>query len=140
MDLFRQIAPRPGATINRNPMPRKRGMKSVAVKSCKFLAARVVLLTACALALAGCETDSIGSTRGDATRAVAPARPDSDAPRMQAGPVANSEPMTHSRAARECWMRTEKGSAHENLDKRAEIVNKCIDEKMKAVGASSPRT
>ncbi|MFZ0110717.1 MAG: hypothetical protein WA445_05945 [Pseudolabrys sp.] len=48
--------------------------------------------------------------------------------------------MTHSRAARECWMRTEKGSAHENLDKRAELVNKCIDEKMKAAGAPSPRT
>jgi hypothetical protein len=31
-------------------------------------------------------------------------------------------------------MRTEKTSARENLDKRAEIVNKCIDEKMKAAG------
>lgn len=115
-------------------------MKSLALKSCKHLAARIVLLTACALALAGCETDAIGPTAGDAPRAVAPARPDTDAPRTQAGPVAHSEPMTHSRAARECWMRTEKGSAHENLDKRAELVNKCIDEKMKATGASSPRT
>jgi hypothetical protein len=31
-------------------------------------------------------------------------------------------------------MRTEKTSARENLDKRAEVVNKCIDEKMKAAG------
>jgi hypothetical protein len=37
-------------------------------------------------------------------------------------------------------MRTEKGSAHENLDKRAEIVDKCIDEKLKAAGVPSPRS
>jgi hypothetical protein len=37
-------------------------------------------------------------------------------------------------------MRTEKGSAHENLDTRAELVNKCIDEKLKAAGVSSPRS
>jgi hypothetical protein len=94
----------------------------VAVTFRNFLIARIALLTICAVALASCETDT------------------ADAPRPQAGPVTNSEPMTHSRAARECWMRTEKGSAHENLDKRAELVNKCIDEKMKAAGAPSPRT
>ncbi len=37
-------------------------------------------------------------------------------------------------------MRTEKANAHENLDKRAELVNKCIDEKLKAAGVLSPRT
>jgi hypothetical protein len=37
-------------------------------------------------------------------------------------------------------MWTEKGSAHENLDKRAEIVDKCIDEKLKAAGVPSPRS
>ena len=36
-----------------------------------------------------------------------------------------------SRAARECWMRTEKTSARENLDKRADLVNKCIEDKMR---------
>ena len=35
-------------------------------------------------------------------------------------------------------MRTEKGSAHEDLDKRADLVNKCIDEKMKAAGTPAP--
>ena len=40
--------------------------------------------------------------------------------------------MTHSRAATECWMATEKGRADINLDKRADIVTKCIDDKMKA--------
>jgi hypothetical protein len=57
-----------------------------------------------------------------------------------AEPVADSEPMTHSRAARECWMKTEKANAHADLDKRADLVNKCIDEKMKAAGAPAPKT
>ena len=57
-----------------------------------------------------------------------------------AEPVADSEPMTHSRAARECWMKTEKTNAHADLDKRADLVNKCIDEKMKAAGAPAPKT
>ncbi|MGB8243259.1 MAG: hypothetical protein WCF76_05100 [Pseudolabrys sp.] len=104
----------------------------MAVTFRNFVIARIALLTICAVALASCETDTTGPTAG--------VRPNADAPRPQAGPVTNSEPMTHSRAARECWMRTEKGSAHENLDKRAELVNKCIDEKMKAAGAPSPRT
>jgi hypothetical protein len=37
-------------------------------------------------------------------------------------------------------MRTEKGSNREDLDKRADVVNKCIDEKMKGAGTTSPRT
>lgn len=48
-------------------------------------------------------------------------------------------PMTHTRAASECWMKTEKGAASVNLDKRADIVTKCIDEKMKAP-AAAPKT
>ena len=32
----------------------------------------------------------------------------------------------------ECWMSTEKGHADIDLDKRADIVTQCIDEKMKA--------
>jgi hypothetical protein len=39
--------------------------------------------------------------------------------------------MTRSRAAAECWMATEKGRADMDLDKRADVVNKCIDQKMK---------
>jgi hypothetical protein len=46
--------------------------------------------------------------------------------------------MTHSRAASECWMGTEKGSAKANIDKRADIVDKCIEDKMKT--AAAPKT
>ena len=109
-------------------------MQSVVVKFRNLFGARVVLFIACALALAGCETDATGPTADDVPRA-APSKRKGDT-----APVANSEPMTHSRAARECWMRTEKANAHENLDKRAELVNKCIDEKLKAAGVPSPRT
>jgi hypothetical protein len=74
--------------------------------------------------LAACQTD------GSPTAGV-------EGPGIQASrPPARNEPMTHTRAARECWMRTEKSGSREDLDKRAEIVNKCIDEKMKAAGAS----
>jgi hypothetical protein len=54
---------------------------------------------------------------------------------VNSGPAAQAAPeppMTHSRAATECWMATEKGRAGMDLDKRADVVTKCIDDKMKA--------
>lgn len=78
----------------------------------------LALMAAAAVLLAGCET-----TGTPAVEAAKPPEP----------------PMTHSRAAQECWMKTEKGSASLDLDKRADIVNKCIDEKMKtASGTAEP--
>ncbi|MGH6727882.1 MAG: hypothetical protein ACREB8_15270 [Pseudolabrys sp.] len=72
----------------------------------------VLALALAAGALAGCETVEYPA-----------------APQAAAAPDA---PMTHSRAATECWMATEKGHADINLDKRADIVTKCIADKMKA--------
>jgi len=100
----------------------------LAIFNGRSLAARFSLLAACALTLAACQTDGGGPTAAEAPRATA------------AAPAQSVEPMTHTRAARECWMRTEKGSAHENLDKRADVVNKCIDEKMKAAATRSPKS
>ncbi|HME30443.1 MAG TPA: hypothetical protein VKE53_11345 [Pseudolabrys sp.] len=37
----------------------------------------------------------------------------------------------HTRAAAECWMSIEKSHPEMSLDKRSDIVNKCIDDKMK---------
>lgn len=79
-----------------------------------------VLLLVLAAALGGCETTP--STGWPQAAAPAPAE----------------EPMTHTRAARECWMSTEKGRADTNLDKRAAIVDKCIEEKMKAAPTAPP--
>ncbi len=73
--------------------------------------AAILLLALAAVALAGCES--------------APPVPPPQAAK------APEPPMTHSRAATECWMSTEKGHADMNLDKRADIVTKCIDQKMK---------
>lgn len=80
-------------------------------------AASALLLLAAA-ALAGCETTGPAATQAAAK------------------PV--EEPMTHTRAARECWMGTEKGRADMNLDKRAAIVDKCIEQKMKAAPTGAP--
>ena len=108
-------------------------------------AARVTLLAAAALALAACQTDSGSPVAGDAPKAeAASAKPEAATPKPQAAkpeePAEEAEPMTRTRAARECWMKTEKANPHENLDRRAEIVNKCIEDKMKAAAASSPKT
>jgi hypothetical protein len=116
-------------------MPRTRKVATVT---------RFALFVSCALVLAACETDGIGPTAADAPKAEpASARPDAAAVRTQAAkppePVRDTEPMTRSRAARECWMRTEKASAHEDLDKRADLVNKCIDQKMNAASVPAPK-
>jgi hypothetical protein len=104
---------------------------------------RFALLVPCALVLAACETDGTGPAAADAPKAeLASAKPDAAAVRTQAAKppeVRDTEPMTRSRAARECWMRTEKASAHEDLDKRADLVNKCIDQKMNAAGVPAPK-
>lgn len=67
-------------------------------------------IAACAVLLAGCET--IGG--GPVSAAAAP-----------------KPPMTHTRAAEQCWMETEKTEKSMDLDKRADIVDRCIDKKLK---------
>jgi len=76
----------------------------------------VLAVLAGGVALSGCETTGPG------------------APAVAAAP---KPPMTHSQAAMECWMGTEKADAHMDLDKRADIVDRCIKEKMK--GAPAPK-
>jgi hypothetical protein len=88
---------------------------------------RLALIVAAAALLAGCETD--GNAPGPFAALSSPAKPVEPAKPPE-------PPMTRSRAASECWMGTEKGSAKANLDKRADIVDKCIDEKMKTVAAA----
>jgi hypothetical protein len=53
--------------------------------------------------------------------------------------AAPQPPMDHARAAEECWMGTEKSDAHMDLDKRADIVDRCIKDKMKG-GGPAPKT
>ena len=103
-----------------------------------------------ALALAACETDGTGPSAADAPKAqAASARPEPAAakpdtpPAQTVRPAAaadDPEPMTRTRAARECWMRTEKANPHQDLDKRVDVVNKCIDDKLKAEGPRAPKT
>jgi hypothetical protein len=73
----------------------------------------VFIAVAGTLALAGCET--IGGGSGPMAAAPQP-------------------PMTRTRAAAECWMVTEKTEAGLNLDRRADIVDRCIQAKMKRAG------
>ena len=63
------------------------------------------------LALAACETTGSG------------------APSTAAAPQAL---VTRQSAAMDCWMATEKANGHLSLDKRADIVDRCIAEKLKS--------
>jgi hypothetical protein len=78
---------------------------------------RILAVMLAAGALAACETTGTG------------------APDVAAKPV--ELPMTHTRAAELCWMSTEKANASLPLDKRADLVNKCIEQKMNAGSGNS---
>lgn len=86
----------------------------------------LAVLAAVAGLLAGCETD--GNTPGPLASLSSPAKP--------AEPEKPAEPMTRSQVASECWMKTEKGSLKANLDKRADVVDKCIEDRMKSAGGA----
>jgi hypothetical protein len=90
------------------------------------------LLLATGGLLAGCQTD--GSPSNPLSELAAYNGKKDEPPKTAAKPA--EPPMTRSRAAMECWMKTEKGSAGANLDKRADIVNKCIDDTLKTAQAS----
>jgi hypothetical protein len=62
-------------------------------------------LLALATALGGCETTG----GGPSAQAAAPA-----------------VPVTHQQASLDCWMATEKDAVRLGLDKRADVVSKCI--------------
>ena len=112
----------------------------------KFRSAANLAVLGLALSLAACETSGTGPSAADAPKAqAASAAPQPAAARPEAGPTqtapaADAEPMTHARAARECWMRTEKANPHQDLDRRADVVDKCIDDKLKAAGVTAPKT
>ena len=124
---------------------------NVSVSTIRAIRTAVSLaVLAAALALAACETDGTGPSAADAPKAqAASARPAPAAAKPETPPTQavrpaaaadDGEPMTRARAARECWMRTEKANPHQDLDKRADVVNKCIDDKLKAAGAAAPKT
>jgi hypothetical protein len=109
-------------------------------------AAVTFAVLAAALALAACQTDGTGPSAADAPKAQAASEPAAAKPETRpTQPVRpatddDGEPMTHARAARDCWMRTERVNPHQDLDKRADVVNKCIEDKLKAAGAAAPKT
>jgi len=45
-------------------------------------------------------------------------------------PVMLSKPLTQQRASEECWWETEPGAKSLPLDKRAKVVDKCVEDKM----------
>jgi hypothetical protein len=101
-----------------------------------FLPARrlacALLLTGSAALLSACQSDGVPPSP-----LTELANYSSGKPAEQAKAEAKPEPMTRSRAAMECWAKADKAGSDVNLDKRADIVTKCIDDKLKTVKADT---
>ncbi|MDO9411219.1 MAG: hypothetical protein Q7T81_01410 [Pseudolabrys sp.] len=80
--------------------------------------------------LTGCQT---GGSPSNPISELAAYNAKKDEAKTAAKPA--EPPMTRSRAAMECWTKVEKSNAGSNIDKRADIVNKCIDDKLKVAEA-----
>ena len=87
--------------------------------------ALAVLLLACSPLLAACQTD-------------APAAPAAQSAPKAEEPEAAAPPLTRQEAAAQCWMSVEKTHKSAGLDQRADIVTKCINDKMKAAEQPAP--
>ena len=87
----------------------------------KSFAGSIALLLAAGL-LAGCQTASEGPRAGSPE-----SRQRAQAPQPDPEP-----PLTRARAAEQCWMATEKNHPGASIDRRADIVTKCIDDRLKA--------
>ena len=77
----------------------------------------IVSVMLAATTLAGCASEAKVATAPDA-------------------PVPKKSSLTRSEAAKQCWMAAEKGRKDLPLDKRADVVTKCIDDKLNAAEAS----
>lgn len=87
------------------------------------------------MALCGCAQANVAAS--PLAAAAAPARnghlPAFAAKRNASQPVQAEEPqapLTDQEASAQCWMKYEKGRGDLSLDKRADLVDKCIDAKM----------
>ena len=97
---------------------------------------RFIVLTAFAVALAGCAATNPGEMPA-ATTSAAPAA--SPAPAAANAPAAAEDapaprPERHEAAA-QCWMKYDKSGG--SLDAKSKLVDKCIDEKMHGGGAAT---
>lgn len=106
----------------------------------------IVPLLATALALSACAQGNLQAGQTPATPPVAVAEAPAAQPAPQPQPVVAARPqpaaqpappdpepeeaMTRERASGMCWMRYDRGRA--SLDARMKLVDKCIDEKMRA--------
>lgn len=88
---------------------------------------RLLPVAAVALALAGCETDG----RSPTLSLLTPPAPQA----LAQAPQRAEPPMTRVRAAQICWAKTEHGPLRTNLDKRADVVTRCIADTLQAAHA-----
>lgn len=95
----------------------------------------IVRLAALALALAGCATTPTGDQPGPGVASGGAANVAAAADKEKEP----EQPMTRTKAASDCWMRTEKEGMQRNIDARLAAVEKCIAEKMKGTAQAEPK-
>jgi hypothetical protein len=87
------------------------------------------LLAAVAVLLASCAHEE---TRVSSTATAPPAASQAAAQPAPAPEPEPEEPITEHQASAACWMKYERGRRDLSLEARAKLVDKCIDERMKA--------
>jgi hypothetical protein len=110
---------------------------------------RPLMLLVC-LALAGCVTDGgpgdavSGSAQAAASKPAEPKPAEPDASKKDAAKKKDDKKddkndewwkqggITHEKVSAMCWMKYEQGRKDQSLDKRADLVNKCVADTLKA--------
>jgi hypothetical protein len=90
-----------------------------------------LLLTACALALAGCAQSNSAAEMS----AAAPPPPAATAPAQSAAPApapsTRQAALTPEEAKGQCWMKYENDRRAKSIDDRLKLVEKCVDDTLR---------
>jgi hypothetical protein len=89
-----------------------------------------VLITTCALALAGCAQSNSSAEISPAAAPAAPPPAQSAAPPPAPAP-ARQAALTPEEAKAQCWMKYENDRRAKGIDERLKLVEKCVDDTLR---------
>ena len=90
----------------------------------------LVLMTACALALAGCAQSNSSAEMSAAAPPPAPPPGQSAAPPSPPPPTKQAA-LTPEEAKAQCWMKYENDRRAKGIDERLKLVEKCVDDTLR---------
>jgi hypothetical protein len=89
----------------------------------------VMLMTACALALAGCAQSNSSAEMSAAAPPPAPPPGQSAAP--PSPPPTKQAALTPEEAKAQCWMKYENDRRAKGIDERLKLVERCVDDTLR---------